>query len=98
MATATTREVPRFPYGQNSRRSQSGAQTILRHKLNQPLNPAQEAANEHLSGMQAVFHVNQLIMLLETDLMPDDDEHLRDQLAHLAELIETWLPPLAETG
>jgi hypothetical protein len=62
----------------------------LRHRLNQPLNPDQEAANEKLSGMPPMFHVNQLVTLLETDLMPDDD-HLAVRAAHLAGLIGEWL-------
>ena len=62
----------------------------IRHKLNQPLTPAQEHANEQLSGMNPMFHANQLVTLLETDLFPDDD-HLAARLAHLAHLIAGWL-------
>lgn len=72
----------------------------LRHRINQPLNPVQEAANEHLSGMQPMFHVNQLVTLIDADLMPTDDDHLNARLAHLADLITVWLagqaPPIEQ--
>ena len=74
----------------------------IRHKLNQPLNPAQENANEHLSGMAPLFHVNQLAMLIETDLLPVDDPNLAARLAYLAEIAGEWVdahqPPAAETA
>lgn len=72
----------------------------IRHRLNQPLTPIQEAANEHLSGMSPLFHANQLITLLEADLLPDDEPQLTERLAHLATLINTWVTnlPGAETA
>lgn len=61
----------------------------IRHRLGQPLTPAQEDANARLSGMSAGFHVNQLLTLLGAGLMPDDP-HTVDQLVHLAQVIGTW--------
>jgi len=63
--------------------------TIRRH-LNKPLTKAQEEVNAHASGMQPLFHINQIRALLETDLMPTED-HIRAELRHLGELIEVWL-------
>jgi hypothetical protein len=62
----------------------------IRHRMNKPLNEAQEAANEHLSGMSPMFHINQLVTLIETDLLPDDDPNLRSRLLHLAEIAANW--------
>lgn len=61
----------------------------IRHRLDQPLSPEQEEANKTLSGMSPMFHVNQLLTLLEADLMPDD-EHLVERLEHLAQAITAW--------
>jgi hypothetical protein len=63
----------------------------IRHRLQQPLNKAQEQANEHLSGMSPLFHVNQLVMLIDTDLLPEDNDELRKNLQHLADLINSWM-------
>jgi hypothetical protein len=62
----------------------------IRHKWGQKLTAAQVEANEHLSGMSPLFHVNQLVMLLESGLMPEDT-NARDRLAHLSNLIGGWL-------
>lgn len=58
----------------------------LSHKLEELITPAVEAANEKLSGMQPVFHVDQLILLLENDLLPPGDS-LRQRLSRLGALI-----------
>ncbi len=65
----------------------------LRHKvrLNQPLSEAQAEANEHLSGMSPIFHVNQLLTLIEADLLDVEDDHLAEVLALLAEKITAWV-------
>lgn len=62
----------------------------LRHHLNRPLTPAQQEVNKHASGMAPLFHINQLISLLEADLMPPNEQTV-ERLAHLGELIESWL-------
>lgn len=46
----------------------------IAHMAGTPLTAAQGAANEKLSGMRPMFYVNQLTMLLETDMMPINDE------------------------
>lgn len=66
----------------------------LRHRVGKPLTAAQERVNETASGMPALFHINQLVALLETDLMPES-EQVAEHLQHLVELATTWL---AEKG
>jgi len=66
----------------------------LRRHLNKPLTKAQEEVNKRASGMAPLFHINQTIALLETDLMPRD-EHVVARLKDLYQLIEVWL---AENG
>jgi len=65
----------------------------IRHKLSEPLNPAQEQANAHLSGMQPAFHANQLTTLIGADLLPRNDETLRTTLIDLARRIIEWASP-----
>jgi len=55
-----------------------------------PLTKAQEEVNKHASGMAPLFHINQTIAMLETDLMPVED-HIIARLKDLAGLIEVWL-------
>jgi hypothetical protein len=52
------------------------------------LTKGQEAANEKLSGMSPLFHVNQLILLIENDMLADDDDNLEAGLRKLHGLIE----------
>jgi|SRR5215472_597794 len=66
----------------------------LRRHLNKPLTKAQEEVNKHASGMAQLFHINQVIAMLETDLMPRD-EHVVQRLKDLYQLIEVWI---AENG
>ena len=66
----------------------------LRHRVGKPLTKAQEVVNEQSSGMPALFHINQIVALLETDLMPES-EQIAVRLQHLCELVQVWL---AEKG
>lgn len=62
----------------------------LRHRLNKPLNPAQEEANKHISGQPALFHINEIITLLQTDLMPEE-EHVATRLNEMCRMVQAWL-------
>lgn len=66
----------------------------LRHRIGKPLTRAQEEVNKTASGMPVLFHMNQIISLLQTDLMPED-EHVAQRLQELCELAQIWL---AEKG
>lgn len=68
----------------------------LRHMLERPLTPVQEQAHSKLDGMQASYHADQLIRLLEADLMPSKPE-LWQRLALLADLINNT-PPAEAVG
>lgn len=61
----------------------------IRHMQGTPLTPAQAKANEHLSGMQQLFYVNQIIMILENDLLEPDNEELNERLIALSSLIDS---------
>jgi hypothetical protein len=60
----------------------------IKHMAGRKLTKAQESANDKLSGMNALFYVNQLILLLENDLMPVEDENLTAGLQRLHGLLE----------
>ena len=62
----------------------------LRHRVGRPLTKSQEEANKHLSGQPALFHINQIITFLETDLMPEE-EHVAARLNHMCQLVQAWL-------
>lgn len=62
----------------------------LRHRMGRPLTKSQEEANKHLSGQPALFHINQIVTFLETDLMPEE-EHIAVRLNHMCQLVQAWL-------
>jgi hypothetical protein len=59
----------------------------IRHMAGQTLTPEQAKANERLSGMNQLFYVNQLTMLLKADLIDLENEDLMTGLYELAGLI-----------
>ena len=59
----------------------------IRHKAGEELTTAQANANEHLSGMDARFHIEQLIMLIENDLLNTTDDAMLSRLGVLRKLI-----------
>lgn len=66
----------------------------LRHRLNKPITKAQEETNKHSDGKAALFHVNQIISLLQSDSMPEQ-EHVAAALNEMCKLVQAWL---AEKG
>jgi len=62
----------------------------LRHRVGRPLTEAQEEVNRTSSGMSVLFHINQIVSLLETDMLPES-EQVAERLRHLCELAERWL-------
>jgi len=59
----------------------------IRHMHGKTLTQAQEKANESLSGMNQVFYVNQVILLIDNNLLDLDNEKLMERLAHLSSLL-----------
>lgn len=59
----------------------------IQHMAGKTLTPEQMEANRHLSGMNQLFYVNQVISLIENDLLDLKHKELLDRLKHLAELI-----------
>jgi hypothetical protein len=60
----------------------------IRHMRGKSLTPEQVDTNRHLSGMNQVFHVNQLIALIENELLDTANDDLMQRLRHLGELIQ----------
>lgn len=67
----------------------------IRHKAGERLTPDQAEANRRLGGMNQLFYVNQLILLLENDLVDPDNEHVAEALTRLAALLEKHVAALA---
>ncbi len=63
----------------------------IRHMAGRILTKDQSEANDHLSGMNQVFYVNQLIWLMESDLLNREDDKLIARLARLGELIPGYI-------
>lgn len=61
----------------------------VRHKAGQELTKPQTECNAKLSGMNQSFYVNQLIMLIESDLLDTNDEALMERLSVLSRLLES---------
>lgn len=59
----------------------------VRHMAGKALTEEQAAVNDKLGGMQAGFHVNQLIMLIENKMLDMSNESLLEDLEKLADLI-----------
>lgn len=60
----------------------------IRHKVGSELTEKQAEVNEHLSGMNQSFYVNQLIALIEADLIDMGNEYLMERLFYLRELVD----------
>jgi hypothetical protein len=65
----------------------------IRHMAGKSLTKGQSEANDRLSGMNQVFYVNQVILLIESKLLNMDDEKLLERLGILASLLKK-LPSL----
>lgn len=52
----------------------------IRHMSGKRLTKKQSEVNEHISGMDQKFYVNQLVMLIESNLLDQDDEILFQRL------------------
>ena len=59
----------------------------IRHKRGQALTQAQSEVNDKLGGMNQVFYVNQLVMLIEADLLDLENEQLIERLGVLRKLL-----------
>jgi len=59
----------------------------IRHMRGKTLTDQQQKINEKLSGMDQLFHVNQIIYLLEFNLLDTSDVRLIERLEHLYSLI-----------
>ncbi len=55
----------------------------IRHKAGKTLTVRQQETNVKLGGMNQVFYVNQLIMLIESDLLDKENDKLMERLGHL---------------
>jgi len=60
----------------------------IKHMAGKELTPEQAEANKRLSGMEQLFYVNQLILLIENDLLDRSNEKLLAGLARLRELLD----------
>lgn len=59
----------------------------IRHMAGATMTKEQGEANLKLGGMSPAFYVNQVILLLENKLMPEDDENLNERLMALRKLL-----------
>lgn len=59
----------------------------MRHLAGEKLTAPQQSAIGHLDGMRPLYHVNQLITLLEHDVLDLNEERLRERLSHLHSLL-----------
>lgn len=67
----------------------------IRHMSGKTLTAEQVATNAKLSGMSAGFHVSQLILLINNDLLNTSDENLMTKLKLLGTLIRQIKPTAA---
>jgi len=61
----------------------------ISHMSGKVLNQAQVEANKKLSGMSAMFYVNQVVLLIEANLLDAGNEELWARLEHLGSLIRS---------
>lgn len=61
----------------------------IQHKAGKELSKEQWSANDKLSGMNQVFYVNQIILLIESDLLDETNEELMRRLLVLGGLIDS---------
>lgn len=65
----------------------------IRHLAGETLTAEQVEVNKKLSGMNQAFHVTQLILLIENDLLDTSNKDLMDRLAHLSKLLRKITKP-----
>jgi len=63
----------------------------IRHMGGQKLTKEQVSANEKLGGMNALFYINQIILLIENDLIDTSNADLQKGLAALYEALGQFL-------
>lgn len=61
----------------------------IRHMAGRELTDAQNEVNDKLSGMEQLFYVNQLVMLLENELIDTENERLMAALHKLRGLLSS---------
>ena len=61
----------------------------IAHMAGKKLTRAQGEVNEKLSGMNQLFYVNQLVMLIDSNLLDTANETLMERLEELAERLES---------
>ena len=61
----------------------------IRHMAGRDLTAEQQEANEKLGGMNQLFYVNQLVMLIENDLLDKENLDLLERLKKLGGLIDS---------
>jgi hypothetical protein len=70
----------------------------ITHMAGREMTPAQVEANDKLGGMKQTFYVNQVILLLESDLINLEDQSLLARLAVLADLLESYKAKLPKAA
>lgn len=60
----------------------------IAHMAGGKINKQQQEANDKLSGMAPLFYINQVIILIEANLLPEGDENLETGLKKLHDLLE----------
>lgn len=63
----------------------------MQHLAGRKLTKAQEKVAEHVGGQTALYHVNRLIELVESNSLPPDDERLFERMKQLHALLESTL-------
>ena len=63
----------------------------IKHMAGRKLSEAQETVNKKLSGMNQLFYVNQVAMLIENNLVDADDDKLLNGFERLRVLLEGYL-------
>ncbi len=75
-------------------RSRVPLKRTIKHMAGKQLTQEQVDANKRLGGMNQLYYVNQIIMLIDADLLDPDNGRLIERLAHLGELISTRVAQL----
>jgi len=65
----------------------------IQHMSGKTLTQNQEKANERLSGMQQIFYVNQVLLLVENNLLDLENESLMIAITKLGEAIQSLTVP-----
>jgi hypothetical protein len=63
----------------------------IRHMAGKRLNKQQVDVNRKLGGMDAIWHVRQIVMLIESELIDRSDEKLEEELRRLHGLLDRFL-------